>query len=110
MRKKTPDPIVYYIKRFLTVVALPYFMYTNYQLYNVYKVVQQRKLEDKEKELENSQNEKQGGGNGENKGTEKLQSSNSQPAGKISSAAENIRIRVSQLEEGSKSIPAATKQ
>lgn len=58
MRKKTPDPIVYYIKRFLTVVALPYFMYTNYQLYNVYKVVQQRKLEDKEKELENSQNGK----------------------------------------------------
>lgn len=49
MRKILPNAFLYYLKRALMVAAVPYFIYSNYKIYEAYTVVQQRKIDRKKK-------------------------------------------------------------
>lgn len=47
MRKKLPNAFRFYLKRALIVATVPYFIYSNYKIYEAYTVVQQRKIDKK---------------------------------------------------------------
>lgn len=47
MRKKLPNAFRFYLKRAIIVATVPYFIYSNYKIYEAYTVVQQRKIDKK---------------------------------------------------------------